>query len=196
MLEGGGEGGGEGDIGCPLSWGIPSSSLSHSEGVGHDAGEGEGVKHVTAELGGEGGAWLSAPAAGSGSGISISSTSSLGARGEARAAGRARAGGRVGTGGRADSPSTSTSGKAAAALGLESERRRFGSIRASLLLSSRRRAPGPRRLALLAGGSRSWRCWRCGGGGLDAWLRLLSPGLAAPPSWGPGCRAQGYAPSG
>ena len=33
----------------------------------------------------------------------------------------------------------------------ESGKRRFGSIRASLLLSSRRRAPGPRRLALLAG---------------------------------------------
>ena len=73
--EGGGEGGGGGDIGCPSSWGIPSSSSSHSEGVGDDAGEGEGVKHVSAELGGKGGAWLSAPAAGSGSGISISSTS-------------------------------------------------------------------------------------------------------------------------
>ena len=35
--------------------------------------------------------------------------------------------------------------------GLESGRRRFGSIWASLLLSSRRRAPGPHRLALLAG---------------------------------------------
>ena len=36
-------------------------------------------------------------------------------------------------------------------LGRQSGKRRFGSIRASFLLSSRSRAPGPRRLALLAG---------------------------------------------
>ena len=52
--------------------------------------------------------------------VDDSSPSSPGAGGEARAAGRARAGGRVGTGGRADSPSTSTSGKAAAAFALMS----------------------------------------------------------------------------
>ena len=92
-------------------------------------------------------------------------------RGVTRAVGRPRAGGMVDAGGRADSPSTSISSKAAAALGLESGRRRFGSIRASLLLSSQRRAPGPPRLALLAGaGAGVVGAGGAGGAGEGAWI--------------------------
>ena len=122
---------------------------------------------------------MSAPATGSGAGYSTLSTSSLGPGGEsrevggARAVGAARAGGMVGAGGRADLPSSSTSGKAAAALGLGSERRRFGSIRASLLLSSRRRDPGPQRMALLAGAGVG--VVGAGGAGEGAWM----PGSAS-----------------
>ena len=55
-------------------------------------------------------------------------------------------------GGRAGPPSTSVSSRGPAGMGMgESGMRRPGSIRASLLLSSLSRAPGPRLLALLAG---------------------------------------------
>ena len=149
--EGGGEGGGGGDVSCPSSWGIPSSSPSLSlllqvPGV-HAVGGSEALA---------GGAGLVEE--GAEATVVFLDTRIMDNGTGPWEGGGAREGGAVGPGraaGAVNPGSLGCSGLAAlrcqAAGGALSGRRRCCSMQASLLLSSRSRDPGPRRLALLAG---------------------------------------------